>query len=168
MSRNEQFLPRNNGSHSESILRIFWNEIALLTLWSTVLKSTNATHKIESTNTTYPSIILLILFNSLRTQLRTQGNDKWRTACTCIKNYVVMGREGEGHGRRNYKDTITPSLNVVFTGVFVSGGVAILQVLNLVRCRVLNSCRIWSTTQTTEHIPPLPPPPAATHCLYIL
>ncbi len=41
-------------------------------------------------------------------------------------------------------------------------GVAILQVLNLVRNRVLNSCRIWSTTQLNT------PPPTATHCLYIL
>jgi hypothetical protein len=44
---------------------------------------------------------------------------------------------------------------------FCLGGVANLQVLNLVRNRVLNSCRLWSTTQLNT----LPPP--ATHCLYI-
>jgi hypothetical protein len=31
--------------------------------------------------------------------------------------------------------------------IFVWGGVAILLVLNLVRNSVLNSCKIWSTTQ---------------------
>jgi hypothetical protein len=35
---------------------------------------------------------------------------------------------------------------------FVWGGVEILQVLNLARNRMLNSCRIWSTTQ--HNIPP--------------
>jgi hypothetical protein len=45
--------------------------------------------------------------------------------------------------------------------IFVLGGVAILQVLNLVRNRVLNSCRIWSATQLNT------PPSTATHCLYI-
>ncbi len=35
--------------------------------------------------------------------------------------------------------------------IFVWGGVAILQVLNLVRNRVLNSCNIWSTTQLNTH-----------------
>jgi hypothetical protein len=37
---------------------------------------------------------------------------------------------------------------------FVWGGVAILWVLNLVRNTVLNSCRIWSTTQLNT--PPQP------------
>ncbi len=36
------------------------------------------------------------------------------------------------------------------------GGVAILKVLNLVRNRVLNSCRIWSTTQLNTLPPPTP------------
>ncbi len=40
-----------------------------------------------------------------------------------------------------------------------------MLVLNLVRNRVLNSCRIWSTTQLYT---PSSPPPTATHCLYIL
>ncbi len=44
-------------------------------------------------------------------------------------------------------------LNVVFTDVFVWGGVAILLVLNLVRNRVLNFCRIWSTTQLNTPTP---------------
>jgi hypothetical protein len=41
--------------------------------------------------------------------------------------------------------------------IFVWGGVAILYVLNL----VLNSRRIWYTTQLNT-----PPPPTAKHCLY--
>jgi hypothetical protein len=53
-----------------------------------------------------------------------------------------------------------PCLNVVFTGVYVWGGVAILLVLNLVRIRVLNSCRIWSTTQFNN------PPQPHTVCVY--
>jgi hypothetical protein len=46
------------------------------------------------------------------------------------------------------------------TSVFVWGGVTNLPVMNLVRKRVLNSCRIWSTTQLNTA--------TATHCLYIL
>ncbi len=38
---------------------------------------------------------------------------------------------------------------------FFWGGKAIVQVLNLVRNRVLNSCRIWSSTQLNS--PPAPP-----------
>jgi hypothetical protein len=45
---------------------------------------------------------------------------------------------------------------------FVWGGV----VLNLVRYRVLNSCRIWSPTQLNT--PPPPQPFPVTHYLYIL
>jgi hypothetical protein len=42
--------------------------------------------------------------------------------------------------------------NVVFTGVFVWGGVAILKVLHLVRDRVLNSRRmVYNTTQHHSH-----------------
>jgi hypothetical protein len=37
-----------------------------------------------------------------------------------------------------------------------------MKVPNLVRDRVLHSCRIWSTTQLNT------PPPTATHCLYKL
>jgi hypothetical protein len=55
------------------------------------------------------------------------------------------------------------SLNIVFTGVFVWGGVEILQVLNLVRNRVLNSCRIWSTTQLHPHPPPHPSHPLSVY-----
>ncbi len=40
-----------------------------------------------------------------------------------------------------------------------------MKVLNLVRHRVLNSCRIWSPTG--RNTPP-PHPLPATHCLYIL
>jgi hypothetical protein len=47
------------------------------------------------------------------------------------------------------------------TPFFVWGGVAILYVLNLVKNRVFNSCRIWSTTQLNTP----PPPPTATHCI---
>jgi hypothetical protein len=35
--------------------------------------------------------------------------------------------------------------------LFVWGGVAILLVMNLARDRVLNSCRIWSTTRPQPH-----------------
>jgi hypothetical protein len=52
-------------------------------------------------------------------------------------------------------------LNVVFTGVFVWCGLAVLKVLNVVRNRVLNFLKIWYTTQLNT-----PPPPTATHCLY--
>ncbi len=38
-----------------------------------------------------------------------------------------------------------------------------MKVLDLVRYRVLNSCRIWSTTQLNT-----PHPQTATHCLHIL
>jgi hypothetical protein len=41
----------------------------------------------------------------------------------------------------------TPIPNVVFTGHFCLGRCSNLYVLNLVRNRVLNSCKIWSTTQ---------------------
>ncbi len=44
---------------------------------------------------------------------------------------------------------------------FVLGGVAILQVLNLVRYRVLNSCRIWSPTRLNT------PPPSKPHTVYL-
>jgi hypothetical protein len=58
------------------------------------------------------------------------------------------------HGRRNFKQQ---SLNVVFTGHFCSGWCC--NFVGLVRNRVLNSCRIWSTTQLTSH----PPPPPHSH-----
>ncbi len=47
--------------------------------------------------------------------------------------------------------------------IFVWGGVAILWVLNVVRNRVLNSCRIWSITQLNTT-----PRPTVSHCLYLL
>ncbi len=49
--------------------------------------------------------------------------------------------------------------------IFVWDGVEIFMVLNLVRNGVLNSCKIWSTTQLNT---PHSHPPTATHCLYIL
>ncbi len=57
----------------------------------------------------------------------------------------------------------TPNPDVIFTGVLVWGGVAILNVLNLVRiqCVKLLQNMVYNTTQH-------PPTPAATHCLYIL
>ncbi len=67
------------------------------------------------------------------------------------------------------KETLRQVFTVYFWGllpscVFVWGGLAILYVLNLVRNRVLNSCRIWSPTQLNTHPNPFP----ATHCLYKL
>ncbi len=56
--------------------------------------------------------------------------------------------------------TLNQSLNVVFTGHFVWGGEAIWQVLNLVKNRVSNSCRIWSTVQF------IPPPQTHTVRIY--
>jgi hypothetical protein len=46
---------------------------------------------------------------------------------------------------------------------FCLGWCSNLEVLNLVRNRVLNSCRIWSTTQLNT-----PTPLPATHCLFVL
>ncbi len=59
------------------------------------------------------------------------------------------------HGRRNYKDTnpLMSSLLVFLFGVVQQ----FCRVLNLTRNRVLNSCRIWSTTQLNT-----PPPPSHT------
>ncbi len=91
------------------------------------------------------------------------------------KNLMNIGQEkqrGQGGSVQDHSGAVEErdwimdagqqSLNVVFTGVFVWGGVAILQVLNLVRNRVLNSCRIWSTTQLS----PPPPQPHTVYCTF--
>ncbi len=51
---------------------------------------------------------------------------------------------------------------------FFLGGKAILWVLNLVRNRVLNSCRIWSPTQLNTPLTPSQPHTVCMYCTLIL
>ncbi len=84
----------------------------------------------------------VVLFNYIDTKAKCRHLKSWPVKGLCGRFLSVWGP--------------------LLSNVFVWGGLSILQVMNLVRNRVLNSCWIWCLQDTT----PLPPP-SEPHTVYI-